>query len=67
MILNTAKRMRTTVEGLHIRGFTHAINHPEVKKLRLQHLSFGWLDIVFVALTLVFFGSILAVGHAYPL
>jgi energy-coupling factor transport system permease protein len=48
MILNTAKRTRTTVEGLEIRGFTYALDHPEAKKLRLQYLRVDMADLVFL-------------------
>ena len=48
MILNTAKRSRTTVEGLEIRGFSHALRQPQVKKLKLQYLKVRPHDIAFL-------------------
>ena len=32
LMLNTAKRSRTTVEALELRGYRHSIQNPEVKK-----------------------------------
>lgn len=55
MILNTAKRTRTTVEGLEIRGFTYSLDHPEAKQLRLQYLRILVQDIVFLVGTILLF------------
>ncbi|CAM3730844.1 energy-coupling factor transporter transmembrane component T family protein [Marinicrinis lubricantis] len=49
LILNTAKRARTTVEALETRGFTYAFKHPEVKRLKLSHLAFTMKDGQFLA------------------
>lgn len=67
MILNTAKRTRTTVEGLAMRGFTYAINHPEVKQVRLAYMKFTGYDVAFVLLTVVAMAAIFVVGAYFPL
>jgi len=67
MVLNTAKRTRTTVEGLEIKGYTYAVNHPQVKKLKLQHLKVGSQDILFIALTALTVLVIIQFGRHFPL
>jgi energy-coupling factor transport system permease protein len=66
MILNTAKRTRTTVEGLEIRGFTYALDHPEAKRLRLAYLSVRTSDILFLAGSLLLFVLIVMIGAQIP-
>ncbi|NUM45094.1 MAG: energy-coupling factor transporter transmembrane protein EcfT [Anaerolineales bacterium] len=66
MILNTAKRIRTTVEGLEIKGFTYAVNHPEVKKLKLQHLRVDLRDYLFLASTVLAVLVIVIIGLQFP-
>jgi energy-coupling factor transport system permease protein len=67
LMLNTALRTRTTVESLEIRGFTYALAHPEVKQLRLQHLSIRIGDIAFVGLSAVLVVTVVLFGSRYPL
>lgn len=67
MILNTAKRTRTTVEGLQIKGYSYAVNRPEVKRLKLQHLRIGNQDILFIALSALLLLSIIQLGRYFPL
>lgn len=49
LMLNTAKRSRTTVEALEIRGYRYAAVNPEVKKMKLSSLKTGYDDILFIA------------------
>lgn len=65
LMLNTAKRSRTTVEALEMRGYRYAATNKEVKKMKLSSLkvnyddmlflafSFLWLAIVYVIMTYV--------------
>ncbi len=62
MILNTAQRTRTTVEGLEIKGYTYALEHPEVKKLKLQHLKFRTADLLFIGATVVAVAAVITLG-----
>ncbi len=62
MILNTAKRTRTTVEGLEIRGYSYALNHPEAKRLRLAYLRVRPTDLFFLFGSLVLSAAIITVG-----
>ena len=50
-MLNTAKRSRTTVEALEIKGYRNAAVSPEVKKLKLSSLKVGYDDLLFVAVS----------------
>lgn len=51
LMLNTAKRSRTTVEALEIKGYRNAAMSPEVKKLKLASLKVGYDDMLFVAVS----------------
>lgn len=51
LMLNTAKRSRTTVEALEIRGYRYAAVNPEVRKMKLSSLKTGYDDILFVAVS----------------
>lgn len=65
MMLNTAKRSRTTVEVLEIKGYRHAVTDREVRKMKLEgmhvtnndlmfiSLSFLWVSITILASTLL--------------
>ena len=51
LMLNTAKRSRTTVEALEIKGYRNSAVSPEVKKLKLSSLKVGYDDLLFVAVS----------------
>ncbi len=54
LMLNTAKRSRTTVEALELRGYRSAAVNKEVKKLKLSSLKVGYNDLMFLAVSLLF-------------
>ena len=54
LMLNTAKRSRTTVEALELRGYRYAAVNEEVKKLKLSSLKVGYNDLMFLAVSLLF-------------
>ena len=54
LMLNTAKRSRTTVEALELRGYRYAAVNKEVKKLKLSSLKVGYNDLMFLAISLLF-------------
>lgn len=51
LMLNTAKRSRTTVEVLELKGYRYAAVNKEVKKLKLSHLKFSNNDLLFLAVS----------------
>ena len=51
MMLNTAKRARTTVEALEIKGYRYAAVNKAVKKMKLSTLKVGYNDFLFLALS----------------
>lgn len=51
LMLNTAKRSRTTVEALELKGYRYASNNMAVKKIRLSSLKLGKNDVVYVAVS----------------
>ena len=54
LMLNTAKRSRTTVEALELRGYRYAAVNKEVKKLKLSSLKVGYNDLMFLAISVLF-------------
>lgn len=48
LMLNTAKRSRTTVEALEIKGYRYASTNKTVRKLRLSGLKVTYDDILFL-------------------
>ncbi|MFZ7101138.1 MAG: energy-coupling factor transporter transmembrane component T family protein [Peptococcaceae bacterium] len=48
LVFNTAKRIRTTVEALEVRGFSYALHNKDAKRLKLSYLKIGLKDIAFL-------------------
>ena len=53
LMLNTAKRSRTTVEALEIKGYRYAAVNREVKKMKLSALKVTYDDVLFVAVSVL--------------
>ena len=53
LMLNTAKRSRTTVEALEIRGYRNAATNKEVKRMKLATLKVSTNDLLFLAISLL--------------
>ncbi|MGM9605733.1 MAG: energy-coupling factor transporter transmembrane component T family protein [Faecousia sp.] len=51
LMLNTAKRSRTTVEALEIKGYRYAAVSKEVRKMKLSALKVTYNDLLFLALS----------------
>ena len=51
LMLNTAKRSRTTVEALEIKGYRYAAVNKSVKKMKLAALRVTYNDLLFLALS----------------
>lgn len=51
LMLNTAKRSRTTVEVLEIKGYRYAAVNKEVKKIKLSSLKVRNNDLMFLSLS----------------
>ena len=49
LMLNTAKRSRTTVEALEIKGYRYAADNKAVKKMKLATLKVTYNDLLFLA------------------
>ncbi|HEV7951209.1 MAG TPA: energy-coupling factor transporter transmembrane component T, partial [Glaciihabitans sp.] len=66
LMLNTAKRTRTTVEALETRGFTYAMEHPDGQRIRLAYLKVRARDVVLLMVSaLVIVGAYL-LGGMFP-
>ena len=51
LMLNTAKRSRTTVEALELRGYRYAAENRTVKKMKLSTLHVTNNDLLFLAIS----------------
>ena len=51
LMLNTAKRSRTTVEALEIKGYRYAAVSKEVKKLKMANMKASYDDFMFLAIS----------------
>src|SRR5690606_34782436 len=67
LILNTAKRTRTTVEALEIKGFTYAMHDPKVKKLKLSYLKITLKDLAFLAVSALYIAVVFYLGSMLEL
>ena len=52
-MLNTAKRSRTTVEALELKGYRYANENNIVRKKKMASLMFKKDDLIFVLISIV--------------
>lgn len=64
LMLNTAKRSRTTVEALEMRGYRYAATNKAVKKMKLSSLKVTYDDMLFLAISFLWL-AIIAVVISY--
>ncbi|HIT05708.1 MAG TPA: energy-coupling factor transporter transmembrane protein EcfT [Candidatus Scybalocola faecipullorum] len=62
LMLNTAKRSRTTVEALEIKGYRYAAVNKEVKKMKLESLKVTYNDLLFLALSFLWISIIVFIS-----
>lgn len=53
LMLNTAKRSRTTVEALELKGYRYSVSNPKVKKIKLSSLKINRGDLVFTGISIL--------------
>lgn len=53
LMLNTAKRSRTTVEALELRGYRYAATNKTVRRIKLAGLHLSWDDGIFAAVSVL--------------
>lgn len=63
MILNTAKRVRSTVEALETKGFTESIKTQKSRNLKLAYMKVSLNDYVFIMVSTVLVGTTIFVGN----
>lgn len=63
LILNTAKRTRTTVEALEVKGFTYAIHNPKVKQIKLAYLKVSPRDYVLLLVSAIYVAGLFAASY----
>ena len=65
LMLNTAKRSRTTVEALELKGYRYSMTNPVVRKFKLSSLRFTSRDIVFSVISAAYVaGSFIVSAYA---
>lgn len=62
LMLNTAKRSRTTVEALEIKGYRYAAVNNEVKKMKLATLKVTYDDLLFLAVSFLWMAVVIFAG-----
>ena len=65
MILNTAKRIRSTVEALETRGFTQSMENSKSKDLKLSYMKIGVHDYAFVAFSTCLIAITIYIGNLF--
>lgn len=63
LMLNTAKRSRTTVEALELKGYRYASTNMKVKRMKLASLKLGRNDAIFVIISLIWVAGCFATSH----
>lgn len=53
LMLNTAKRSRTTVEALELKGYRYAVKNPAVRRIKLSSLVIKKGDIFFAGISIL--------------
>lgn len=67
LILNGAKRSRTTVEALETKGFSYSFTNPNVKKMKLSYFSFGYKDYMFLLGSTAYVLFVFWLGSTYQI
>lgn len=67
LILNTAKRTRTTVEALEVKGFTYAVKDPRVKRIKLAYLKILPRDYAFIIVSAIYVAFLFWLGSQFTL
>ncbi|GAB6100504.1 energy-coupling factor transporter transmembrane component T [Halanaerocella petrolearia] len=67
MVLNVAKRTRTTVEALEVKGFANSLDNKKVKELKLADMEIGLKEVSFLVCSVLIVVAIVKLGSIYPL
>lgn len=62
LMLNTAKRSRTTVEALEMKGYRYAASNKEVKKMKLSVLKIRYDDLSFLAVSFLWVSIVILIS-----
>lgn len=61
LMLNTAKRSRTTVEALEIKGYRYAASSKEVRKIKLSSLKLTVDDLIFLTVSFLWMAVVILI------
>ena len=62
LMLNTAKRSRTTVEALEIKGYRYAASSKEVRKIKLSSLKLTVDDLIFLTVSFLWMAVVILIS-----
>ncbi|MDO5793117.1 MAG: energy-coupling factor transporter transmembrane component T [Turicibacter sp.] len=60
LMLNMAKRSRTTVEALEMKGYKYAMSNKAVREMKLSHLKFTMRDYYFASASILYVAIVFA-------
>ena len=60
LMLNMAKRSRTTVEALEMKGYKYAMSNKAVRQMKLSHLQFTSRDYYFASASILYVAVVFA-------
>lgn len=63
LMLNTAKRSRTTVEALEIKGYRYAAANKEIRRMKLSALKVNYDDILFLSCSFLWISVTILISH----
>lgn len=66
IFLNTAKSVRTTVEALETRGFTHAASNADGRRIRMAKLRIRAIDVIVIVVTILAVAGAFTAGVIWP-
>lgn len=61
LMLNTAKRSRTTVEALEIKGYRYAASSKEIRKIKLSSLKLTVDDLIFLTVSFLWMAVVILI------
>ncbi len=64
LMLNMAKRSRTTVEALELKGYRYASSNMDVLKIKLSSLAIGRNDLIFAAVSIAWGRALLRAARS---
>lgn len=65
LMLNMAKKSRTTVEALELKGYQYSLKNPHVRKMKLARLKIKKIDIMFSSTSAAYVLLMILISYYY--